>query len=78
LWQSCTGKHAAARTRPALHTLLRDTLEDRLGMTIEQGAGHFSLIKHTSLLAMAMLFFAWLWMATADWQTLLAHGGEAG
>ncbi len=47
-------------------------------MTIEQGAGHFSLIKHTSLLAMAMLFFAWLWMATADWQTLLAHGGEAG
>jgi len=50
----------------------RDTLEDGLGMTIEQGAGTFSLIKHTSLLGMAMLFFAWFVNGHGwNWQTLL-------
>lgn len=55
----------------------KETLEDRLGMTTEQGAGVFSLIKHSLLLLLALAFFAWLadgqpWHWTVFFQAALA------
>ena len=55
----------------------KETLEDKLGMTTEQGAGVFSLIKHSLLLLLAMGFFAWFadsqpWEWAAFWQAVLA------
>jgi putative hemolysin len=48
------------RTRdlPSLK-FFKDTLEDKLGMKTEQGAGTFSLIKHTLLVLLGALYFAW-------------------
>ncbi len=48
------------RTRdlPALK-FFKETLEDKIGLKAEQGAGTFSLIKHSLLVWMAILFFAW-------------------
>src|ERR1700758_5578103 len=37
----------------------KETLEDRLGMKTEQGAGAFSLIKHTLLVFVGLCYFAW-------------------
>src|SRR5579871_6638707 len=55
----------------------KETLEDKLGMTTEQGSGVFSLIKHSLLLLLAMGFFAWFadgqpWRWTEFWQAILA------
>jgi CBS domain containing-hemolysin-like protein len=37
----------------------KETLEEKLGLKTEQGAGAFSLIKHSLLVWLAILFFAW-------------------
>lgn len=73
------------RTRdlPAIR-FFRENLEKRIGMSIEQGASSFSLIKHTSLLFLAILYCgifanggAWHWPSmlqalAAAWGTMLA------
>src|ERR1041385_2976109 len=66
------------RTRdlPALK-FFKETLEDKLGLETEQGAGVFSLIKHTLLLLLGTLYLAWFagatpWHASIFWQALLA------
>src|SRR3954452_24088880 len=63
------------RTRdlPALK-FFKDTLEDKIGLKTEQGAGIFSLIKHSLLVWLTMLFFAWFadgqaWTVRVLWQT---------
>jgi CBS domain containing-hemolysin-like protein len=67
------------RTRdlPSLD-FFKDTLEDKLGLKPEDGAGAFSLIKHTMLALMGILYCAWftagsdLWNAADFWQAALA------
>ncbi|HEY2018080.1 MAG TPA: hemolysin family protein [Bryobacteraceae bacterium] len=66
------------RTRdlPSLR-FFKETLEDKLGMKTEQGAGSFSLIKHTLLVLLGILFFALFadgiaWHAAVFWQALVA------
>src|SRR3954466_10463106 len=63
------------RTRdlPALK-FFKETLEDKIGLKTEQGAGTFSLIKHSLLVWLTMLFFAWFsdgqpWTVRVLWQT---------
>jgi CBS domain containing-hemolysin-like protein len=65
------------RTRdlPALE-FFKDTLEDRVGLKTEQGAGTFSIVKHTILVLLGVLFYAWLgtfWQSlAAAWLTMVA------
>ncbi|HLH19298.1 MAG TPA: hemolysin family protein [Bryobacteraceae bacterium] len=65
------------RTRdlPSLK-FFKDTLEDRIGVKTEQGAGSFSLIKHTLLIILALIYVVWfggLWQAgVAAWFTMVA------
>jgi CBS domain containing-hemolysin-like protein len=66
------------RTRdlPSLK-FFKETLEDKLGMKTEQGAGAFSLIKHTLLVFVGLCYFAWFadgqpWQWTTFWQAGLA------
>jgi putative hemolysin len=66
------------RTRdlPSLK-FFKDTLEEKIGLKTEQGAGIFSLIKHTLLVWLAILFFAWFadghpWTGQVILQTGLA------
>jgi putative hemolysin len=66
------------RTRdlPSLK-FFKETLEDKLGMKTERGAGSFSLIKHTLLLLVGICYFAWFadgrpWNWEAFWQAALA------
>jgi CBS domain containing-hemolysin-like protein len=66
------------RTRdlPSLK-FFKETLEDKLGMKTEDGAGAFSLIKHTLLTMLGILYFAWFsegapWHAGVFWQAVLA------
>src|ERR1039458_10042876 len=66
------------RTRdlPALK-FFKDTLEDRIGLKTEDGAGAFSLIKHTLLVLLGIFYFAWFadgapWQAGIFWQAALA------
>jgi CBS domain containing-hemolysin-like protein len=66
------------RTRdlPSLK-FFKDSLEDKLGMKTEDGAGAFSLIKHTLLVLFGILCFAWLadgtvWHSAIFWQAALA------
>ena len=66
------------RTRdlPALK-FFKETLEDRLGMKTERGAGAFSLVKHTLLLLVGICYFAWIadgqpWSWETFWQAGLA------
>ncbi|HWC95361.1 MAG TPA: hemolysin family protein [Candidatus Sulfopaludibacter sp.] len=65
------------RTRdlPALK-YFKDTLEDKLGLKTEDGAGTFSLIKHTLIVLLGVLFLAGIadgnaWSAAIFWQALL-------
>jgi putative hemolysin len=65
------------RTRdlPSLK-FFKETLEDRLGLKTEQGAGAFSLIKHTLLVLTGIFCFAWYsdgqpWNAEEFWQAAL-------
>jgi CBS domain containing-hemolysin-like protein len=66
------------RTRdlPSLK-FFKDTLEDRIGLKTEQGAGSFSLIKHSLLVLLSLCFFAWFadgqpWRGPEFWQAGLA------
>jgi CBS domain containing-hemolysin-like protein len=66
------------RTRdlPALK-FFKETLEDRLGLKTERGAGAFSLIKHTLLVLAGIFCFAWFadgepWNAAVFWKSALA------
>src|SRR5438270_8566971 len=66
------------RTRdlPSLK-FFKDTLEDRIGLKTEQGAGTFSLIKHSLLVLLSLCFFAWFadgqpWRGPAFWQAALS------
>ncbi|MFY9724548.1 MAG: hemolysin family protein [Bryobacteraceae bacterium] len=66
------------RTRdlPALK-FFKDTLEDKLGLKTEDGAGAFSVIKHTLLVLLGIFYFAWFadgepWNAAVFWQAVLA------
>ncbi|MBZ5577737.1 MAG: hemolysin family protein [Acidobacteriia bacterium] len=73
------------RTRdlPSLK-FFKETLEDKLGMSTEQGAGVFSLIKHTLLVLLGILYFALFagrhsgfidgatWTAAEFWQAAVA------
>src|SRR6185312_13841573 len=66
------------RTRdlPSLK-FFKDTVEDRIGLKTEDGAGAFSLVKHTLLSLVAIFYFAWFadgipWHAAIFWQSLLA------
>jgi putative hemolysin len=65
------------RTRdlPSLD-LFKDTLEDKIGLKTEDGAGAFSIVKHTILVLLGLLFFAvsgTFWQsAIAAWITLIA------
>jgi CBS domain containing-hemolysin-like protein len=61
------------RTRdlPSLK-FFKETLEDRIGLKTEDGAGSFSLIKHTILVLLGILFFAAVTgTGTWNWQTVL-------
>src|SRR5260370_16262231 len=66
------------RTRdlPSLK-FFKETLEDKIGMKTEQGAGSFSLIKHTLLVFVTLGYFAWfidseLWQWSTFWHAALA------
>ncbi|MFN7996561.1 MAG: hemolysin family protein [Bryobacteraceae bacterium] len=66
------------RTRdlPAIK-FFRETLEDRIGFGTELGAGAFSLVKHSTILFLGILYFLlfadsqpWTWQAL--WETVAA------
>ena len=64
------------RTRdlPSLE-FFKDTLEDKIGLRTEDGAGSFSLVKHTLLVLMGALFLAWFadgapWHASVFWEAV--------
>jgi putative hemolysin len=66
------------RTRdlPALR-FFKEVLEDRIGLKTEQGAGAFSLLKHTLLVLLGIFYFAWFadgqpWHAAVFWDAALA------
>jgi putative hemolysin len=66
------------RTRdlPSLK-FFKDTLEDKICLKTEQGAGAFSLIKQSLLVWLTILFFAWFadgqpWTVRVLWQTGIA------
>ena len=66
------------RTRdlPSLR-FFKETLEDRIGIPTEDGAGAFSLVKHTLLSVLGILYFAWFagerpWHAAIFWQAVAA------
>jgi CBS domain containing-hemolysin-like protein len=66
------------RTRdlPSLE-FFKETLEDRIGLKIDAGDKTFSLIKHTTLVVLGVLLFAWFaddspWNAAIFWQTAAA------
>jgi putative hemolysin len=66
------------RTRdlPSLK-FFKETIEDRIGLKTEQGAGSFSLIKHSLLVLLSLCFFAWFadgrpWRGPEFWQAALA------
>jgi CBS domain containing-hemolysin-like protein len=55
----------------------KETLEDKLGAKTEQGAGTYSLVKHTLLVLLGILFFAWFadgrpWRPSVFWEAALA------
>ena len=55
----------------------KETLEDKLGMKTEDGASAFSLVKHTLLAMLGILYFAWFsegapWHAGVFWQAVVA------
>ncbi len=63
------------RDLPSLK-FFKDTLEDKLALKTDQGAGSFSLIKHTLLVLLGLLYFVLLgnfWRAAAaTWLTMIA------
>ena len=69
----------SVRLRPrdlASIRFFKETLEDKLGMTTEHGAGVFSLIKHALMVLVGIGYFAWFtddqaWRWSAFWQALV-------
>jgi putative hemolysin len=66
------------RTRdlPSLK-FFKETLEDKIGLETEAGAGAFSILKHTLLVLLGVLTLAWSadgtpWQAGVFWQAVLA------
>ncbi|HXM41893.1 MAG TPA: hemolysin family protein [Bryobacteraceae bacterium] len=73
------------RTRdfPAIK-FFKETLEDKIGFQTDDGAGSFTLVKHTAILLIGILYFlafadgqAWTWQealetAVASWLTMVA------
>ncbi len=63
------------RDLPSLK-FFKDELEDKLGLKTEEGAGSFSLIKHSLLVFIAVLYCAWFdsfWQAAiVAWLTMIA------
>ncbi len=66
------------RTRdlPSLK-FFKETLEDQIGLKTEDGAGAFSLVKHSLLSVVGILYFAWFadgapWHAAVFWQAMVA------
>jgi magnesium and cobalt exporter, CNNM family len=62
------------RDLPALE-FFKSTLQDRLGLKTEQGADAFSIVKHTLLALLGVLYFAWIvdgqpWTAPLFWQAV--------
>src|SRR6266700_2119953 len=59
------------RTRdlPSLK-FFKETLEDRIGAKTEDGAGAFSLIKHSLLILLGISFS--IWFGDSFWEALLA------
>jgi putative hemolysin len=63
-----------ARDLPALQ-FFKETLEDRIGVKSNQGALSFSIVKHTSLLFLGLLFLAMRFGEQSPlWQLLLEAG----
>src|ERR1700733_4399804 len=72
-----------SRDLPAIK-FFRETLEDKIGFETEDGAGSFSLVKHSAILLLPILYFllfadgaAWTWpvvweTAVASWLTMIA------
>jgi putative hemolysin len=63
------------RTRdlPSLK-FFKEMLEDKIGLKTEEGAGAFSLIKHSLVVCLTILFFAWFadgkpWNVRVLWET---------
>lgn len=56
-WLYIESLRLRAREQPAL-TFFKDTLEEKLGLKLEEGALAFSLIKHVLLVTLAILVFA--------------------
>jgi putative hemolysin len=69
----------SVRLRPrdlASIKFFKETLEDKLGMTTEHGAGVFSLIKHALMVLVGIGYFAWFtddqaWRWSSFWQALV-------
>jgi len=64
------------RDRASLR-FFKSTLEERIGLKTEHGNESFSLIKHSLLVFLGVLEFAWItdsqpWYAAVFWQTILA------
>jgi putative hemolysin len=64
------------RTRdlPSLK-FFKESLEDKIGLSAEDGAGAFSLVKHALLAILGILYFAWFadgapWHAAVFWQAV--------
>ncbi len=67
------------RDLPSLK-FFKETLEDRLGLKTEDGAGAFSFLKHTLLALLGVFCLAWIadghgWNWTSFWQAVLAAWG---
>ena len=64
------------RDLPSLK-FFKETLEDKIGFDTEDGAGAFSLVKHTLLSVVGILYFAWFaerepWHAAVFWQAVVS------
>jgi len=66
------------RTRDlAAIKFFRETLEDKIGFKTEDGAGSFSLVKHSTILFVAVLYFLLFadgesWTGVVVWETVVA------
>jgi putative hemolysin len=64
------------RDLPSL-AFFKDVLDDKLGLKADDGAGAFSLVKHTILALSGVLYFAWIaygrvWDGAMFWQSAFA------
>jgi CBS domain containing-hemolysin-like protein len=64
------------RDLPSLK-FFKETLEDRIGLKTENGAGAFSMLKHTLLVLLGVFYMAWFadgsgWTGATFWQAALA------